>query len=170
MGELDFQQLVLKRKKWVEINRENNFDLNGILAGLYNDPSHFVYEILQNAEDAGANTVRFKLHVDRLEIFHDGVDFNDEDIDGITGIGISTKKDDINAIGKFGVGFKSVFAITQTPIIHSGPYHIEIKDFVVPSKISSSEEVEHTKITLPFNHELRSEEEVFVLVGQLARN
>jgi hypothetical protein len=34
--------------------KRHNFDFNTILAGLYADPSHFIYELLQNAEDEGA--------------------------------------------------------------------------------------------------------------------
>jgi len=83
-----------------------------------------VYEIIQNAEDAGATAVRFSLSDTGLDIQHDGRDFDIKDIEGVTGIGISTKKDDLTQIGKFGIGFKSVFAVTETPIIHSGffPY------------------------------------------------
>lgn len=49
-----FDELVEKRKKWGESSKENRFDFESILAGLYNDPSHFIYELLQNAEDEGA--------------------------------------------------------------------------------------------------------------------
>ncbi len=116
----NFERLIAKRQQWVQSSEENNFDFDSILAGIYNDPSHFVYEVLQNAEDAGAKEISFSLFKDRLEIVHDGKDFDFNDVDGITGIGISTKKEDVNAIGKFGVGFKSVFAVTKTPTIHSG--------------------------------------------------
>ena len=33
---------------------------------LYTDKSHFVYELLQNAEDAGATGIRFVQYSDRL--------------------------------------------------------------------------------------------------------
>ena len=117
----ELEKLREKRKGLVRSLKENKFDLDSILAGLYNDPSHFIYEILQNAEDAkdekvkGAKKVEFKLFEDKLDIYHDGADFDFEDIEGVTGVGISKKKDDLTAIGKFGVGFKSVFAVTETP-------------------------------------------------------
>ena len=41
--------------------------------------------------------------------------FSLNDITSITGLGISTKKDDSTSIGKFGVGFKAVFQYTSTP-------------------------------------------------------
>jgi len=161
----NFDKLIAKRQQWVQSSKENNFDFDSILAGIYNDPSHFIYEILQNAEDAKATEISFTLFNDRLEIKHNGKEFDFDDVDGITGIGISTKKDDINSIGKFGVGFKSVFAITQTPIIHSGEFHFEIKDFVIPSLIDNNG-IKETLIILPFNHPSRNKEEVFEIVNK----
>jgi hypothetical protein len=162
----EFEKLIEKRKDWVRSSKENKFDFDSILAGLYNDPSHFIYEILQNAEDEGAKEVRFELFEDRLDVYHNGKDFDLEDIDGVTGIGISKKKDDLTSIGKFGVGFKSVFAVTETPYIFSGEYRIKIEDFVIPSVVASNnEQVNGTLIRLPFNHKLRSLKEVFTLIA-----
>ena len=158
-----FHDLIIKRKKWIQSSKENNFDFDSILAGIYNDPSHFIYEILQNAEDAGATEISFLLRPDNLEIKHNGREFNFKDVDGITGIGISTKKDDLNSIGKFGVGFKSVFAITKTPFILSGPFHFMIEDFVVPVPFEKVR-ITKTQFTLPFNHPTRKKEEVFEIV------
>jgi hypothetical protein len=165
MENQNFEKLIAKRQQWVQSSKENNFDFDSILAGIYNDPSHFIYEILQNAEDANATEISFNLYSDRLEIKHNGKDFDFNDVDGITGIGISTKKEDINSIGKFGVGFKSVFAITQTPVIHSGRFHFEIKDFVVPSLIYNNG-IEETLIILPFNHPSRTKDEVLEIVSK----
>ena len=165
MEKENFDKLIAKRQQWVQSSKENNFDFDSILAGIYNDPSHFIYEILQNAEDANATEISFDLHNDCLEIRHNGKDFDFNDVDGITGIGISTKKEDINSIGKFGVGFKSVFAITQSPIIYSGLFHFEIKDFVIPSLIDNNE-IKETLIVLPFNHPSRTEDEVFEIVSK----
>ena len=36
------------------------------LTDLYPDNAHFIYELLQNAEDAGASEVQFTLNADRL--------------------------------------------------------------------------------------------------------
>lgn len=162
----ELKQLIAKRKNYAEAVRENKFGVNSLLAGLYNDPSHFIYELLQNAEDAKAKEVRFELFKDRLDVYHDGIDFNFDDIDGVTGIGISTKQGDLNSIGKFGVGFKSVFAISKTPFIYSGKYNIMINDFVVPVVVECAQPVKRTKIVLPFNHEQRSPEEVYELVSK----
>ena len=165
-----FDELVKKRKKWVASSKENKFDFESILAGLYNDPSHFIYELLQNAEDEGAKEAKFDLFKDRLDFHHNGKDFDINDIEGVTGIGISKKKENLNLIGKFGVGFKSVFAITETPYIFSGKYSIKIEDFVVPAIVDNDEKINGTLIRLPFNHRKRSQEEIFELTSKRLEN
>jgi len=131
----NIHQIFEKRKKWVEANRENGFDegIKRLLTDLYPDNAHFIYELLQNAEDARATEVRFILNENSVEFEHNGDRlFSIEDVDSITSIGVSTKKDDPTSIGKFGVGFKAVFAYTSTPEIESGNYHFRIRDLVVP--------------------------------------
>ena len=78
---------------------------------LYTDKSHFVYELLQNAEDAGASQIKFHLTETAIEIFHDGRPFDEKDIDGVCGIANGTKEDGTR-IGHFGIGFKSVYCYT----------------------------------------------------------
>ena len=124
-----------KRKKWVEANRENNFEdgIKQLLTDLYPDNAHFIYELLQNAEDAGASEVKFVLKEDSAIFEHNGSHiFSLKDVDAITSIGFSTKRDDHTSIGKFGIGFKAVFAYTATPEIESGEFHFRIHDMVVP--------------------------------------
>lgn len=78
-----FLNLIEIRSKWVESSRENKFDFDSILAGLYADPSHFVDELPQNAEDESATEIRFELFEDRLDVFHNGKDFDLADIEGV---------------------------------------------------------------------------------------
>lgn len=132
---MSLEELRLKRLKWVEANRENGFDdgIRRLLTDLYPDNAHFIYELLQNAEDAGATEVRFILRENSVEFEHNGARlFTLEDVDSITSIGFSTKREDHTSIGKFGVGFKAVFAYTETPEIASGEYHFRIRDLVMP--------------------------------------
>ena len=102
------------------------------LGRLYTDRTHFVFELLQNAEDAGASKVLFQLSDLHLEVLHDGRPFNEEDVRGICGVGEGTKAEDLTQIGKFGIGFKSVYAYTSTPEVHSGNESFKIEHYVRP--------------------------------------
>ncbi len=151
---MKLSDLTQMRREHVKSCHANNDKSHEMISGLYSDPSHFIYEILQNADDARASEVIFKLTRKALSITHDGNKlFTIEDVDSITTVGSSTKKNDVNSIGTFGAGFKSVFAITKTPRIHSGGFNFQITDYIVPEEIEpTSIEPEATQITLPFDH------------------
>ena len=151
-----FEELALKRQKWIDVNRENGFEegIQQLLTDLYPDNAHFIYELLQNAEDSGAQVVRFTLTPDEIEFEHDGNRLFDlADVESITSIGRSNKRDDPTNIGKFGVGFKAVFAYTSSPEIHSGRFHFRIHDLVVPETVPSIiMNDKETRFLFPFNH------------------
>ncbi|ORB68790.1 sacsin N-terminal ATP-binding-like domain-containing protein [Mycolicibacterium tusciae] len=109
-------------------------NFGGVLVDLYSDRTHFLLELLQNAQDAHATRVRFDLHPDRLEVRHDGRHFTEADVRGICGIKESTKEDDPDQIGRFGVGFKSVYAYTSRPTVHCGDEHFQVQDYVLPHR------------------------------------
>jgi hypothetical protein len=122
----------------------------------YDDKTHFIFELLQNAEDAiarregwqGSRTVSFHLTKTDLRIGHFGQPFDENDVRGICGIAESTKG--VSEIGRFGIGFKSVYAFTDRPEIHSGTENFSIKNYVWPSAISAIDhEAEETVILLP---------------------
>ena len=121
---------------------------------MYSDSTHFIFELLQNADDYGATEVFFKLSEDKLVIEHNGEPFTEENVRAITYFGQSTSRDDLIKTGRFGIGFKSVFAFTATPIIISGDEHFQIyglyrvKEYPYPDDFSRS----RTRIVLPFNH------------------
>ena len=152
------EELRQKRLKWIEANRENNFEegIKRLLTDLYPDNAHFIYELLQNAEDPRASIVRFTLTGDAVEFEHDGERLFDlRDVESITSIGASTKRDDPTSIGKFGVGFKAVFAYTHTPEIHSGEFHFRIHDLVLPETNGVNKPNmgdPETRFTFPFDH------------------
>lgn len=80
---------------------------------------------------------------------HFGVPFNEKDVRGVCGIGESTKE--VNEIGRFGIGFKSVFAFTERPEIHSGPEAFAIESYVLPSAIDPVQrQQDETIIVVPF--------------------
>ena len=109
-----------------------------LLANRYDDRTHFIYELLQNAEDAlarrlnwqGSRTVSFHLNKEVLRFTHSGEPFNEKDVRGICGIDEGTKN--LTEIGRFGIGFKSVYAFTDRPEIHSGIENFAVESFVWP--------------------------------------
>ena len=154
-----FQRLQEDRLAVVDALRRNKGFEAGILrllTELYPDNAHFIYELLQNAEDAKASHARFTLTKESLVFEHDGSRlFSARDVESIASIGDSTKADSQTEIGKFGVGFKAVFAYTQTPEIYSGEYQFRIRNLFVPELLESSDLGAigfKTKFVFPFDH------------------
>lgn len=132
----------------------------GLAAGLYDDRTHFIFELLQNAEDAlgrrgdwnGLRKVTFTLNKNRLTLSHFGQPFNEADVRSVCDIAESTKNE--SSIGRFGLGFKSVYTVTDLPEIHSGDEDFAIEDFVFPKPAPRApREHDETQIILPLTLE-----------------
>ena len=126
-----------------------------LLGQLYSERTHFIFELIQNAEDAGATALAFDLHADRLEVRHDGRPFTEADVRALCGVGKSDKAADLTQIGKFGIGFKSVYAYTKTPRVHSGGESFRIENFVRPhfEPRPRTQGVTDTLFVFPFDHD-----------------
>jgi hypothetical protein len=145
-----------KRRYGTDIGRIGTM----LLADRYDDRTHFIFELLQNAEDALSRSrgippkrnVNFELSEQTLRFSHFGVPFDEQDVRGICGIAESTKDD--KAIGRFGIGFKSVYAFTDRPEIHSGPEHFTIESFVWPVEVEATQSAQgETVIVLPLRQD-----------------
>jgi hypothetical protein len=136
-----------------------------IVEDLYPDSAHFIYELLQNAEDTGATEANFILSETHLIFEHNGRAFAKKDIYGITDIGEGTKGNEDDKIGRFGVGFKAVFAYSETPHIWSPTFSFKINDLVLPTAIRPKCGLgTHTRFEFPFNNPKKSKEEAFANV------
>ena len=113
------------------------------ILGEYPGDETVLKELIQNADDAGATSVRFvmdwrdlrntkkplldeemrKWQGPALLAFNDA-QFSPEDFDNIMKLGGATKKDDEAKIGRFGLGFSSVYHLTDVPSFVSGNYII----------------------------------------------
>ncbi|KAL1268267.1 hypothetical protein QQF64_033630 [Cirrhinus molitorella] len=105
----------------------------------YDEESDIFKELLQNAEDSGATTCKFLLdfrkHRDPPEtlidegmalcsgpclwIFNNEL-FSQEDWNNIVKVGSASKQNNVKMIGKFGLGFNSVYHVSDIPSILSG--------------------------------------------------
>ena len=125
-----------------------------LLGQLYSERTHFIFELIQNAEDAGATELAFELFGDRLEVRHDGRPFTDADVRGVCGVGKSGKSGDLTGIGQFGIGFKSVYAYTRSPRIHSAGEHFRIEMYVRPYAVDPlDDDPAGTLFVFPFDHD-----------------
>lgn len=138
---------------------------------LYADRTHFVYELIQNADDTGSKNLTLILRESELLVWNDGRRFDEPDASGrhkndvrdICSIGLSEKE--LTQIGTFGIGFKAVYAYTDTPEIYSGHESFQIRRLVEPEAVESPPvEIAQwvaagkTVFRLPFKQGLRSEE------------
>lgn len=153
----------------------------------YSDQAHFIYELLQNADDACATTARFILEDNRLIFAHNGTrhfsvsnpeneDIDSEnktlgDINAITSIANSNKTG--ASIGKFGVGFKAVFQYTSTPHIYDPNFRFKIERFIVPILLDSDfpgRRPDETLFVFPFDHQERDAEEAYNDISDKLKN
>lgn len=133
----EFERLVERRRKFIDGLDANKGEINlDIFEDFYPDKAHFVYELLQNAEDAGATEIAFTLTPQKLVCEHNGRAFTLADVTSITGLHDSTKANAQDKIGKFGVGFKSVFVYTQAPSIWSGDFAFRIVQLILPEPMA----------------------------------
>ncbi len=133
-----------------------------IFGDFYPDQAHFVFELLQNAEDTGATEAAFILRRDGCTFEHNGAPFTENDVTAITGINNSAKHNRPDKIGQFGIGFKSVFAYTLTPNIHSGSFSFKIIRLVKPEQIADNPtRDDKTRFCLPFDHPKKLPSEAF---------
>ena len=122
----------------------------------YAEATHFVFELLQNADDQEAKKVQFKLLPDRTEFLHWGKPFKREDVERITRLGDSDKPNEIHKIGSFGIGFKSVFAVTERPEVYcqlnGRPFAFAIEELIVPVALApAARQGEETLFLLPYS-------------------
>ena len=153
----------------------------------YSDQAHFIYELLQNADDACATNARFILEKDRLVFAHNGTrhfsitdpakeDEDSErkslgDINAITSIANSSKTG--ASIGKFGVGFKAVFQYTSTPHIYDPDFRFKIERFIVPVKLDNDypgRREDETLFVFPFDHHERDAGEAYADISEKLKN
>lgn len=151
--------------------------LDRLSKDLYSKDSHFVLELVQNADDNSypeefshkdskqRPSVKFCIDNSSVTVLNNECGFREKDIRALCDVGKSTKgKHKFGYIGQKGIGFKSVFRVTDTPQVHSNKYHIYFDvnsgpmGYIQPHWIEDYEEIEEgwvTKIVLPLKESVK---------------
>ncbi len=140
---------------------------------LYSKDFHFIFELIQNAEDNeyGAGVVpslRFVLDTIELGgqatpaliIENNEKGFEEKNVRAVCQVGQSTKKKAEGYIGEKGIGFKSVFKVTKCPYVFSNGFNFSLPErdvdtglgYIVPvwqSKVPDTLNPNSTNIVLP---------------------
>lgn len=143
------------------------------LVDMYKESAHFIYELIQNADDALASEAHFFLYKDKLIFRHNGLkkftisnpDTEEADqnngklghLNSITSVAFSRKNNNEleNSIGKFGIGFKSVYTYTETPEIYDQNMSFRIEQKIIPirlNKYCDNWKENETWFIFPFNN------------------
>jgi hypothetical protein len=132
--------------------------------GLYNDQGHFVLEVIQNADDNNYDpkvipSLEFQITPNNLRLVNNELGFREENVSALCNTGNSSKSKSRGFIGEKGIGFKSVFAVSDAPEIHSNGFHFRFNrldpdnllGYIVPEWHEPTTEVgkNETTIILP---------------------
>lgn len=153
-------------------HREGYGSFNHHLEGyedFYPDDTHFIYELIQNAQDAIATNpgktrrkrfLSITLRDNELVAVNDGLPFEERHVRAICSVRQSTK--DLGQVGAHGIGFKSVGKFTASPEVYSGDERFRIHRRVepqlideVPPEFSPLLETGCTVFRLPFKADIR---------------
>lgn len=102
--------------------------LRGQLSGLHGIPT-LCYELVQNADDVkdeqgnpGASEIIFDVCDDALYVYNDG-NFRAIDFERMQNLSWGNKREEEGTIGAFGLGFISVYQVTDSPELFSSGLH-----------------------------------------------
>ncbi len=143
--------------------------LRGQLNGLQGIPT-LCYELIQNADDVkdeegnpGASRISFDVCDDALYVYNDGV-FRDIDFERMEKLSWGNKREEEGTTGAFGLGFISVYQITDAPEIFSSDLHWQFNPNGHEDEriLERSVETKATKFRLPWSFD---ESEIRVELG-----
>ena len=152
-------------------------NIRQILTGLQGFES-MAREIIQNADDAGARKIRFDITGDALVVWNDaefrscGLN-SDEciwtrdgdpqlgkkkacDFHAIGDVASSNKYNQPGLIGRFGIGFVSVYQLTDQPIIRSGDVELRLDPLSKKTRIHTIDAVCGSEILITWASDDRS--------------
>jgi len=135
--------------------------LRGQLSGLQGIPT-LCYELIQNADDVkdnngnpAASRITFDICDDALYVENDGV-FRDIDFERMEKVSWGDKREEANTTGAFGIGFISVYQITDSPEIFSSGQHWKFHPEAPENEriVVNQVETQYTQFRLPWAFEI----------------
>ncbi len=97
------------------------------LKSLFNSDAHWILEFIQNAEDAHSPKISIRIEEDSIWILNNGRKFNEDNFYSICDVN-SKKEPSKGDRGYLGIGFKSIFKLTDKVDIHSGDFHFSFEE------------------------------------------
>ncbi len=86
---------------------------------IFTEYIRFLFELIQNADDAGATDVVINVQSGHVVVAHNGKAFTEQDVEALCSIGEGTKQADQTKTGYKGIGFKSVFGKSKHVAVFS---------------------------------------------------
>lgn len=169
--ELEYIRQDIEKSMNTRLGKDFKNVIDKITTQIFTEKSHFIMEITQNAEDAirqkniNDGKIIFYLSSERIKVEHNGLPFDNKDVDSICGV--RSKKDPAdNFIGYMGIGFKSVFSITNKAQIFSSNYKFkfdkdecppELPWFIYPLEAKPPERLNNEMTTFIFPFKTRED-------------
>lgn len=107
----------------IELEKETTRTVLKGLIAQFENPFQYIRELVQNSRDAGSNEIHISVGRDKqtglgvISVSDDGCGMNEEDVRKyLLKLFASSKEQDRNTIGRFGVGLVSVFAQKPTKV------------------------------------------------------
>lgn len=169
-----------------------NNSIQALARDLYNKDTHFVLELLQNAEDntydCADPSLVFQLSrtdptgtqgsTGALIVQNNEIGFSENNVNAICSVGNTTKSKIQGYIGEKGIGFKSVFRITSNPHIFSNGYRFCMPEsdeetglgFIVPRWINiipDGIDPSQTTILLPLDKDIFGAESIGSMLREI---
>jgi hypothetical protein len=135
--------------------------LRSQLSGLQGIPT-LCYELIQNADDVkdihgnpGATRITFDICEDALYVENDGV-FREIDFTRMENVSWGNKREEAGTTGAFGIGFISVYQVTDSPEIYSNGRHWKFQPDASEDQriIEEMVETQFTRFRLPWAFEV----------------
>lgn len=110
------------------LHKKLNSALDLLSKDLYSKKSHFILELIQNADDneyaeGVVPHLTLKVSSERLVLLNNEIGFSERNVRALCSVGDSSKAKKTGYIGEKGIGFKSVFTVSNAPEIHSNGFH-----------------------------------------------